>query len=118
MRLAPKRGVSGCTPYHSRMLHVVDADATATGETTGEGPCSVSDPKSSVGRTVGRMPGGATGAIISSVGGFLVARDGSDEDERGDGKERNMLPPDCQIFDKRRFKSKFRSIPERSNMGR
>lgn len=101
----------GGTPYSSRILHVVEVEVMATGEIIEEDSRSIV-----VSKSRDEMPALVVrffGASESSVDG-----DGGGENVTGEGKDRNMFPPDSQILDKRRFRSKVKFKPDRSKIGR
>ena len=98
----PESGVSGCTPYNSRMDHVVEAETTATGEVG-----DVEDLSSSSGGTLVRV---VMGDLADSpvLGGEKTIGEGCDCEE-------SVLP--SQILDNRILKSIPKSRPECSKIG-
>jgi hypothetical protein len=87
----------------------VDVAVIAVGETMGESLSMIVSKLRD--DTLGFMGGlGALGSIGDG--------DGGGENVTGEGNERNMFPPVSKILDRRRFRSRLKSKPDRSKIGR
>lgn len=90
---------------------MVEVEVIATGETIEEDSRSI---------IVSKLRDGMSVLVVE----FLGASDSSVEWDRGgenvtgEGKDRNMFSPVSKILDKRRFRSKVKSKPDRSKIGR
>lgn len=98
----PESGVSGCTPYNSKILHVVEAETGATGELGGV----VEDPSDCATRSSGRMEDLTDWPVLEDDGG-----------EKMIGEGRDCVLPSQISVDNRIFKSIPKSRPERSKFG-